>query len=59
MGPDGNLQWDAPPGNWSIYRFGHTISGTYIQPAQWQATGLECDKMSEAAVSLSHGPHHN
>lgn len=52
MQPDGNLQWDAPAGNWSIYRFGHTTSGTYMQPAQWQATGLECDKMSEAAVSF-------
>ena len=52
MQPDGKLQWNAPAGNWKIYRFGHTTSGTYMQPAQWQATGLECDKMSEEAVSF-------
>jgi hypothetical protein len=52
MQPDGHLKWNAPAGNWSIYRFGHTTSGTYMQPAQWQAAGLECDKMSEAAVSF-------
>ncbi|MEO7768426.1 MAG: glycosyl hydrolase, partial [Ferruginibacter sp.] len=52
MQPDGRLEWDAPAGNWSIYRFGHTTSGTYMQPAQWQTTPLECDKMSEAAVSF-------
>ncbi|CAN5515247.1 hypothetical protein BH10BAC3_BH10BAC3_13820 [soil metagenome] len=52
MQPDGKLDWDAPAGNWTIYRFGHTTSGTYIQPAQWDATGLECDKMSEEAVSF-------
>ncbi|CAN5652901.1 hypothetical protein BH11BAC3_BH11BAC3_25490 [soil metagenome] len=52
MQPDGRLEWNAPAGNWSIYRFGHTTSGTYMQPAQWQTTPLECDKMSEAAVSF-------
>jgi hypothetical protein len=48
---NGRLQWDAPAGNWLIYRFGHTTTGALIQPAQPQATGLECDKMNEAAVS--------
>ncbi len=52
MKTDGTLEWDAPAGNWSIYRFGHTTTGTYIQPAQWKATGLECDKMSREAVSF-------
>ncbi|SEA93042.1 alpha-L-rhamnosidase [Flavobacterium gillisiae] len=52
MLPNGELDWTAPPGEWIIYRFGHTTTGTYIQPAQWKATGLECDKMSEAAVSF-------
>lgn len=50
MQADGTLDWDAPAGNWIIYRMGHTTSGTLIQPAQWQATGLECDKMSQLAV---------
>src|SRR5664279_2619641 len=52
MLPDGTLNWDAPSGEWIIYRFGHTTSGTLIQPAQWKATGLECDKMSEEAVTF-------
>jgi hypothetical protein len=51
MMADGRLAWNAPPGKWVVYRFGHTTSGTLIQPAQWQATGLECDKMSLDAVS--------
>ena len=50
--PNGQLDWDAPAGEWIIYRFGHTTMGALIQPAQPQATGLECDKMSETAVSF-------
>jgi hypothetical protein len=52
VAPDGQLQWAAPPGDWIVYRFGHTTMGTLIQPAQWAATGLECDKMSRAAVTF-------
>ncbi|SHM90739.1 glycosyl hydrolase [Mucilaginibacter sp. OK098] len=52
MTPDGKLQWDAPEGDWVVYRFGHTTLGEQVQPAQWQATGLECDKMSREAVEF-------
>ncbi|TCD28554.1 hypothetical protein EZ456_03960 [Pedobacter psychrodurus] len=52
MNENGHLEWDAPAGEWTIYRFGHTTSGTLMQPAQWKATGLECDKMSEEAVAF-------
>jgi hypothetical protein len=52
MAPDGTLNWDAPSGNWTIYRFGHTCFGSLIQPANWKATGLECDKMNPDAVSF-------
>jgi hypothetical protein len=52
MQPDGKLNWQAPEGKWIIYRFGYTVMGTIIQPAQWKATGLECDKMSGEAVSF-------
>ncbi len=52
MKPDGELSWDAPDGDWCIYRFGHTTTGAMIQPAQWGAMGLECDKMSVEAVSF-------
>ncbi|MFD1255255.1 glycosyl hydrolase [Mucilaginibacter terrae] len=52
MQANGQLEWDAPAGDWIIYRFGHTTTGTLIQPAQWKATGLECDKMSQQAVDF-------
>ncbi|MDP9080003.1 MAG: hypothetical protein M3O71_21465 [Bacteroidota bacterium] len=52
MKPDGSIDWEVPKGNWVIYRFGHTTSGTLMQPAQWKATGLECDKMNLEAVSF-------
>jgi hypothetical protein len=52
MNSDGDLKWDAPAGEWTLYRFGHTTTGTMIQPAQWDAMGLECDKMSREAVSF-------
>ena len=50
MDAEGQLQWDAPAGEWTIYRFGHTTTGAMIQPAQWDAIGLECDKMNADAV---------
>ena len=52
MKPDGSINWNVPNGKWVIYRFGHTTSGTLMQPAQWKATGLECDKMSLEAVTF-------
>jgi hypothetical protein len=52
MQPDGKLDWTAPAGDWIIYRFGHTTMGALIQPAHPKAVGLECDKMSETAVSF-------
>jgi hypothetical protein len=48
----GELRWDAPAGDWIIYRFGHTTTGAMIQPAQRRAMGLECDKMSKEAVTF-------
>jgi hypothetical protein len=51
-GLDGELNWDAPAGEWTVYRFGHTTTGAMIQPAQWDAMGLECDKMSVEAVTF-------
>lgn len=52
MNADGEIHWDAPAGTWSIYRFGHTTTGAMIQPAQWDAMGLECDKMNVEAVTF-------
>jgi hypothetical protein len=52
MNTRGQLEWDVPVGDWTVYRFGHTTTGAMIQPAQWDAMGLECDKMSAEAVSF-------
>ena len=52
LAADGTLEWDAPPGDWVIYRFGHTTTGAMLQPCQWEAIGLECDKMSRKAVEF-------
>jgi hypothetical protein len=53
--PDGRLDWTAPAGEWILYRFGHTVMGPMQQPPQWQANGLECDKLSRTAVEFHVG----
>ena len=50
MKSDGSLNWTPPSGEWSIYRFGYTTMGTLIQPAQWEATGFEVDKLDPVAI---------
>lgn len=50
--PNGQLDWEVPAGEWIVYRFGHTTMGKLLQPGQWNAIGLECDKMSREAVSF-------
>ena len=52
MSPDGELKWDAPPGNWHIIRFGYTSTGANNNPATKEGRGLECDKMDASAVDL-------
>lgn len=49
--PDGTLDWDAPPGDWTVLRFGYTLTGqiTGTTPAAGGA-GLEGDKFSTEAV---------
>jgi hypothetical protein len=45
----GNLDWDAPAGNWKIYRFGWSLTGKQNHPATAEATGLEVDKLDPEA----------
>lgn len=47
---DGSLQWKAPPGRWTILRFGFTTSAATNHPAAEDATGWEIDKFDAAAV---------
>lgn len=48
--PDGWLDWNVPSGRWTILRLGHTSTGVGVYPAHDADIGLECDKMSRAAV---------
>ena len=50
LGPDGRLTWDVPAGNWTIMRFGRTITGQTTRPAPAPGLGLECDKFDPAAL---------
>jgi alpha-L-rhamnosidase len=52
MQPNGKLSWVPPAGNWIIYRFGHTTTGTIVSPAQFKAAGLEADKINQQAVNF-------
>jgi hypothetical protein len=51
--PDGAFTWDAPPsGEWLLLRLGHTSTGKDNHPAPEAGRGLECDKLSRAAINL-------
>jgi len=52
MDRGGRLAWDAPPGDWTILRFGHTSIGIENHPAPDGGGGLECDKYSRAAMDF-------
>lgn len=47
---NGNIDWDAPSGNWMVYRFGYSLIGKLNHPASPQGTGLEVDKLSDTAM---------
>lgn len=51
----GTVRADLPAGAWKILRICHTTMGSFTQPNQWEAFGLECDKMSEKAVRFHIG----
>ena len=50
MDKDGRLAWDAPPGRWTVLRFGHTITGARNAPAPASGRGWECDKLSKEGI---------
>ena len=50
MRPDGTLDWTPPPGRWTVLRMGYSLTGATNSPASPEATGLEVDKLSAAAV---------
>lgn len=48
---DGELNWNAPEGNWRIFRFGYSLTGKTNHPASPEATGLEVDKLDPKAIT--------
>ncbi len=50
LSADGRLDWDAPPGRWTIMRFGRTITGQTTRPAPKPGLGFESDKFDKAAL---------
>lgn len=47
---DGRLAWDVPPGEWTIMRFGRTITGQTTRPAPTPGLGFESDKFDKSAL---------
>jgi hypothetical protein len=52
MDAEGRLRWDAPAGNWTILRMGHTPTGRHNSSAPDGGQGLDCDKYSRAGVDF-------
>jgi hypothetical protein len=46
---NGRLEWDVPPGQWTLLRLGHTTTGVENHPAPVGGLGLESDKLSKKA----------
>lgn len=46
MLPDGTLKWNVPDGNWTIMRFGYSLTGSKNRPAVPSGLGYEVDKLS-------------
>ncbi|HLF36173.1 MAG TPA: glycosyl hydrolase, partial [Cyclobacteriaceae bacterium] len=51
MDKEGRISWDAPEGNWTVFRLGYTTTGVTNGPATAEGTGLECDKMDTSALN--------
>lgn len=51
MDADGRLKWDAPAGDWTVYRFGLTLTGQTTRPAPAEGLGFETDKFEPAALA--------
>ncbi len=51
MDENGRLNWNAPAGNWTIIRIGHTSTGHKNETAGG-GKGLECDKFNPEAITL-------
>lgn len=50
LSPAGHLEWDVPPGDWTIMRFGRTLTGQTTRPAPDPGLGFESDKFERAGL---------
>jgi len=46
----GHLDWEVPPGQWTIMRFGRTLTGQTTRPAPDPGLGFESDKFERAGI---------
>lgn len=46
LAADGTLEWEVPPGRWTVLRFGYSLTGAKNRPAVPAALGYEVDKLS-------------
>jgi len=52
MNAQGQLDWNAPAGNWVVLRIGQTTTGAINSPGPDGGVGLECDKFSREAYEF-------
>jgi hypothetical protein len=50
LSPTGHLNWQVPPGNWTIMRFGRTLTGQTTRPAPDPGLGFESDKFDRTGL---------
>ncbi len=46
MAADGSLDWDVPPGRWTVLRMGYSLTGAKNRPAVPSGQGFEADKLN-------------
>ncbi|MEX2569388.1 MAG: glycosyl hydrolase [Cyclobacteriaceae bacterium] len=50
MDANGNLVWDAPSGNWTIFRMGYASNYHITRPSPYLAVGLESDRLHPRGI---------
>jgi hypothetical protein len=50
MDAEGNLRWEAPPGEWTVVRLGHASNLKMTRPVPRLALGLECDRLHPRGI---------
>lgn len=50
MNATGELRWDAPPGEWTVVRFGHATNLKMTRPVPSSVLGLECDRLNPRGI---------